>query len=162
MHNPLALLSELLLNALINHGYIYFIRQSYPRGIDHFDDSIKEAFIITPYKKLSAAQEHLLHITDSRKHIYDIYQPSEKEKLFIAASQPPGYKVYVDKLAAKTWKPTSDLNSKISNYLRVNTKWKAKDSNVDVTLFISYGELMLNLSNGKDDLQILFKEVERL
>jgi hypothetical protein len=162
MYNPLALLSELLLNALIQHGYKYFVRQHYPRGKDHFDDTIKETFIITPYKLLSEAESHLLHISDSRKCIYDIHQATDRSKLSIAASQPAGYKIYVDKLAAANWEPPPDLHSKISNYLRVNTRWKAKDASVNVSLFIEYGELMLKISNGKQVFAVRLNEVERL
>ena len=162
MYNPLALLSELLLNALIQHGYKYFVRQSYPRGKDHFEDVIKETFIITPYKLLSEAESHLLHISDTRKYIYDSQQPADKSKLTTAASQPVGYRVFVDKLAAPRWEPPPDLHSKISNYLRVNTRWKAKDASVDVALFIEYGELMLKISNGKQLFKIPLNEVERL
>jgi hypothetical protein len=163
MHNPLAILSEDLLDALLLHGHKYFVRQSYPRGLDHFDETIKEAFLFSAYKELPPAEKHYLHLaSDPRRHIYYIGQEGDVEKIRIAASQPAGYKAYSDKLAAREWKPTKDLPGKIKNYLRTNTKWRSKDAPVDAQLFLEYGELMLSLSNGKQILKIKLSEVERL
>lgn len=163
MHNPLAILSEDFLHALLLHGHKYFVRQSYPRGLDHFDTTLKEAFLFSAYKELTAAEKHFLHLTeDHRRQLYYIGQEGDIEKMRIAASQPNGYRIYVDKLATRTWKPPLDLKGKVTNYLRSNTKWKSKDDPIDVALFLEYGELMLSLANGKEVLKIKLSEVERL
>lgn len=163
MHNPLALLTTELLNALLAHGFNFFVRQSYPRGRDHFDSALKEAFLITPYVEIGEAQRHFDHISsDPRRHLYQIHLPEELEKLKIAASQPDGYKIYIDKLSAPRWRAPADMNSKIHRYLRTNTKWKAREGEIAVNLFLHYGELMLRLTNGREEIKINLSEIERL
>ncbi|MDQ0109525.1 hypothetical protein J2T02_004669 [Chitinophaga terrae (ex Kim and Jung 2007)] len=163
MHNPLAILSEDLLDALLLHGHKYFVRQSYPRGLDHFDGTLKEAFLFSAYKELQPAEKHYLHLaSDPRRHIYYIGQEGDIKRMRIAASQPAGYRAYSDKLATREWEPANILKSKVKNYLRSNIKWRSKDAPVDAQLFLEYGELMLSLSNGKQVLKIKLSEVERL
>jgi len=163
MHNPLALLTTELLQALLAHGFTFFIRQSYPRGMDHFDPALKECFLITPYAEMGEAQRHFQHIVaDPRRRIYLVDQPEELDKLYLAAAQPDGYKIFVDKLAAPKWRVPADMNSKIHRYLRANTKWKTREGEIAVNLFLHFGELMLRLTNGREEIKINLNEIERL
>lgn len=161
MHNPLYPFTTDLLKVLIERGFTIFVRQTYPRGKDHFDTDIKETFLITPYKDIGEANQHFQYIQyDRRKYIYQIHRPEELQKLQLAASQPPGYRVFSDKLASDKWRPSQQMAAKISNYLRTNTKWKASDHDVSINLFLHYGDLMLRLSNGTDEMKILLSEIE--
>ncbi|MDR6570033.1 MULTISPECIES: hypothetical protein [Chitinophaga] len=162
MHNPLALLSPELVMSLAKHGFIAFIRQSYPRGKDHFDPDTIETFLITPYKTLAQANEHLLHISaDHRKGIYHTANPEEMEKLMTAATQPKGYKVYVALLKVRKWKGTAQLQEKLKHYLQTNTKWKVKDGAIVADLYLHYGELMLKLVNPVGEIRLSLSEVEK-
>ncbi|SKD10090.1 hypothetical protein SAMN05660461_5990 [Chitinophaga ginsengisegetis] len=163
MHNPLALFTTEVLNALLTHGFTIFVRQSYPRGKDHFDSNIKEAFLFTPYKDIGEANQHFQYIRyDVRKYVYQVQRVEEFERLKIAAAQPEGYKNYVDKLAAKQWRPSAQMGTKIGNYVRAHTKWKAREGSISVNLFLHYGELMLRLSNGAEEIKVKLSDVERL
>ncbi|MDR6565473.1 hypothetical protein [Chitinophaga ginsengisegetis] len=163
MHNPLALFTQEVLDALLAHGFTIFVRQSYSRGKDHFDSDIKEAFLFTAYKDIGEANQHFQYIRyDGRKYIYQVQRPEEYERLKIAAGQPAGYRNYVDKLAAKEWRPSAQMGTKIGNYIRAYTKWKARDSSISANLFLHYGELMLRLSNGNDEIKVKLSDVERL
>jgi len=163
MHNPLALFTTEVLDALLAQGFTIFVRQSYPRGKDHFDTETKEAFLITPYKDIGEANQHFQHIQfDHRKYVYQVHRNEEVEKLKTAAGQPAGYKVYVDKLAAAEWRASVQLGAKIGNYIRVHTKWKARDGGITANLFLHFGELMLRISNGNEEIKISLSEVERL
>ena len=127
MHNPLALLSIELIMSLTKHHFVAFVRQSYPRGKDHFDTETIETFLVTPYKDLALANDHMQHIAaDHRKHLYYIGIPEEMEKLLIAAAQPKGYKVYVALLKDRKWKGGAQLEPKLKRYLQANTKFRAR------------------------------------
>jgi hypothetical protein len=96
MEPPLALLSAAGLHTLLENGFTLFVRQSYPAGSASTDTAIKETFLITPYKDIGEANQHYQQIRfDRRKYIYQAHHPEEIDKLLVAASQPPGYKVYV-------------------------------------------------------------------
>lgn len=161
MHNPLALFTTEVLNALTAQGFTIFVRQSYPRGKDHSDTITKEAFLITPYRDIGVANQHFQYIRfDTRKYIYQVHNPDELEKLKLAATQPSGYKVFVDKLAAEEWHPTKQIMAKISSYLRVHTKWKPRENGIRVNLFLHFGELMLRLTCGNEEIKIALREIE--
>ncbi|MEZ2444858.1 hypothetical protein AB6805_24195 [Chitinophaga sp. RCC_12] len=163
MHNPLALLSPELVMSLAKHGFVAFVRQSYPRGKDHFDTDTIETFLITPYKQLALANEHLQHISaDYRKSIYHTANQEEMMKLMTAASQPKGYKVYVALLKVRKWKGTAQLEEKLKRYLQTNTKWKVKDGAIVADLYLHYGELMLKVVNPVGEIRLPLSEVERL
>ncbi len=159
MYNPLALLSPELVASLQQHGFTVFVRQSYPRGKVHAE--IKEAFLMTHYDDLSAAQEHMQHIAaDPRKCLYQINIREEQEKLMIAAAQPAGYRVYSALLKDKKWKAPPRLLSDIKSYLRANTAWKVKDGGIAADLYLHFGELMLKLVNPSGEMNLLLREVE--
>lgn len=96
MHNPFELLSAALVTAMLEEGFTLFVRQAYPAGETPADITIKEVFLITPYKDIASANAHFQHIRfDQRKYIYQAHHPEEVKKLYNAASQPSGYKIYV-------------------------------------------------------------------
>lgn len=159
MYNPLALLSPELVASLQQHGFIVFVRQSYPRGKVHAE--IKEAFLLTHYNDLSAAEEHMQRIAaDPRKCLYRVNILEEQEKLMIAAAQPAGYRVYSALLKDKKWKAPPRLQSGIKSYLRANTAWKVKDGAIAADLYLHFGELMLKLVSPSGEINLLLSEVE--
>lgn len=163
MHNPLALFSPQMLKVMIDMGFTIFVRQSYPRGKDHFNNEIKEALLITPYRDIGLANQHFQYIRfDKRKYIYQVHHAEELQKLHKAVSQPEGYRVYIDKIAAKEWKAPPQMKTKVANYIRLNTKWKRQDGDIGINLFLHYGDLMLRISNGSEEIKILLSEIERL
>lgn len=160
MHNPLALLSIELIMSLTKHHFVAFVRQSYPRGKHHLDTETIEAFLITPYKDLVMANEHMQHIAaDHRKHLYYIGIPEEMEKLLNAASQPKGYKVYVALLKDRKWKGGAQLEPRLKRYLQANTQWKGKNEMV-ADLYLHYGELMLKVINPFGEISVPLSEIE--
>lgn len=162
MHNPLALLTTQLLDSLLASGFQYFVRQSYPRGVDHSDVVTKEVFLITPYKDFSLVNQHFQAIKfDLRKYMYDTDHVGEKEKLFIAASQPKGYKIFVSLLKEKKWKPPPQLGTSIKNYVRSFTKWKP-DQGISAGLFLHFGELYIALKCSNQEIKIPLTDIERL
>ena len=164
MHNPLAILTPELLDGLITGGHRYFIRQSFIRGKNPLDHETKEAFLITPYRDFSEVNAHLQAIKyDGRKYVYQIGDQWELDKLYIAARQPEGYKVFVALLREPRWKPPKMLTPKINNYLRAYTRWKPERGiETRVNLFMQFGELFLILQYKSEEIKVPLLDIEKL
>ncbi|WP_291909714.1 hypothetical protein [Chitinophaga sp. CB10] len=154
MFNPLALFTPPVLTAFLGQGYTLFVRQSYLPGIEPGDKETKEAFLITPYKDIGEANQHFQHIRfDKRKYIYQAHRPEEMDKLFIAAGQPPGYKVFTAMLKGKTWEPGGEVAEKLKRYMQIHTNWRPS-STVEAELFTHFGELIIALRYGQEEIQV--------
>lgn len=161
MHNPLAELSAQLLDAMIREGQYFFVRQSYPRGLDHFA-GLKGVFLFSHYKDRGQAEKHLNSLNDAYAAFYDATQAEDKAKLYIAAGQPAGYKVYAALLKARKWEPTPQIGPKIKQYIRQHTQWKPeRGDNVKVELYIQFGELFLNLKKGAEEIKVPLNDIEK-
>ena len=58
MFYPNYLFTTEVLKALVQGGKQYFVRNTYKRGLDHFNGIIKENFIITHYDDDAIAKAH--------------------------------------------------------------------------------------------------------
>lgn len=145
MYNPLALLENVYVDALIEKGYRVFVRQSYPRGLG---PNIKEAFLFTPYKTLEDAQDHIMAIIlEDRTEIYDINKPEQKARIYTAASQPAGYAVYINRLKGNSWNPPRPLKEQIHNYVKM-LGWGSRNMNIETTLSLQHGKLVVVFTNN--------------
>jgi hypothetical protein len=162
MHNPLALLSAALVKALLENGFTLFVRQSYPAGRDKTDTHIKEIFLITPYKDIGEANEHFRHIRfDHRKYIYQSHHPEEVAKLYTAAAQLAGYKVYAALLMEEKWEPPVHIETMMRKYISLKTKWRPeRKEEVTAELFLHYGELCFTLKYGHEELKVPLSDIE--
>jgi len=162
MHNPLALLSAALVKALLENGFTLFVRQSYAAGRDHTDLHTREVFLITPYKDIGEANMHFQHIRfDHRKYIYQAHRPEEIEKLYKAASQPPGYKVYASLLQQEVWNPPLYMDPAVRRYVSLKTKWRPESKEeISAELFLHYGELYFTLKYGAEEIKVPLAEIE--
>jgi hypothetical protein len=167
MHNPLVLLFKEALDELIAQGHYYYIRQSYPRGKTA---SVREAFLITPYTTYEQAGRHYEAIKyDRRKYLYLVDENKfdklsaewEKEKLYVAATQPEGYRVYLNRLKDRTWKCPAELGASIKSYINRKTHWKPRGADIDVSLSLQFGELIINLQYQGDTLRVKLDEIEK-
>jgi hypothetical protein len=162
MHNPLALLSVALVKALLENGFTLFVRQSFPAGRNDSDLHISEVFLITPYKDIGEANLHFQHIRfDHRKYIYQAHHPEEIEKLYKAASQPPGYKVYASLLQQVEWDPPLYMDPYVRKYISFKTKWRPeKREQVNAELFLHYGELYFRLTYGDEEIKVPLSDID--
>jgi len=129
----------------------YFVRQSYPRGRDHFDEIIKAVLLLTYYYEddieTTRAEMHVsLLKNDPYRFLYDARHPNHRERLLKAAAQPAGYKIYINLLPAK-WKAPAFLRDKIAQYIaEAMPEWRVnRYSNLDITLQERFGNLYLDL-----------------
>ncbi|WP_346317368.1 hypothetical protein [Chitinophaga sp. YIM B06452] len=160
MHNPLSILRAMVLDGLIQAGHMYFVRQSYPRGMFK---NIKESLLITPYKSAGEANHHYNAIvSDPRRYIYSVYHPGDREKLYYAASQPEGYGIYIALLKDREWKPGHSFTAAIRRYMRLHGGSRPDGrENLSAELSIRFGELFINLKRHQQELKIPLSEIEK-
>ena len=160
MTNPFQLYSPALLAALMKAGHVYFVRQTYARGIDHFEERLKGAFLISHYREEGHARMHYEALQGDRsRYLYNIQESVDLAKLEVAAWQPQGYKVYAP-LLLRPWEPSGDLKGKVRRYIDKHLKWR--QGAVRTNLFTQFGELFLTLKKGTQEISIPLSAVERL
>lgn len=160
MTNPFQIYSPALLAALMKAGHVYFVRQPYARGIDHFEEGLKGAFLISHYREEGHARMHFEALQDDRARcFYKIHESEDLAKLELAAWQPAGYRIYAP-LLLKPWEPSRTLKGKVRQYIDQHLQWR--QGNVRTNLFTQFGELFLTLKRGTQEISIPLSAVERL
>lgn len=158
MHNPLSLLHIQVLDALVQAGHSYFVRQLYPRGMRQ---GMKESLVITPYRSADEARKHYdMILTDGRRYIYDISVPADKEKIYHAATQPGGYGVYIALLEAREWEPGPSLKGDIKRFMRLHCRRPEGRERGTVILHMQFGELLLTLPFHKTGSPVPLSQID--
>ena len=162
MHNPFGHLSLQLLIALIRAGNRYFVRQTYPRGLNRLDPVQRAAFLFTHYAHLSDARHHYNALqNDGNRFLYDSMDPEQYDKLEIAAKQVIGYPVFTP-LLEKPWVPSEKMSESIRNYIRTHLPWTpAREEMVQADLFTEFGELFVNLRWRTFEAKALLADIEK-
>ena len=162
MHNPFLLFDKRLLDYHLHAGQQFFVRQTYRRGMDSQDKTQKGTFLISHYAEELMAVTHYGALShDPQRFLYRVADTTHLQKLHIAASQPEGYRVYAPLLAQKEWKPSADMRLQIKKFIDKQLDWQIKGAQtVKATLTIEFGELFINLKNGKQQATLLLAEIE--
>lgn len=162
MYNPFGLLTKKLLLALIKAGNLYFVRQTYKRGLDITDTTQKAAFLLTHYTNAGRAQMHYDALAnDANRFLYDATHPAHLQKLETAASQPIGFKVY-SPLMEKEWQPSKLLSDKIRRYVAAELLWMpARSETVKADLFTQFGELFVTLKHRVEEIRVPLSDIEK-
>jgi len=162
MHNPFGLINEKLLNALIVAGNRYFVRQTYPRGLQPFNENQKAAFLLTHYRERDAAEKHYTFLQHDRyRFLYDSDHPAHLVKLEMAARQFPEYPVYTP-LLQKAWEPSEKMVAHIRRYIAAHFNWRVpREEAVKAELFTEFGELFVNLKYKSGSASVPLAEIEK-
>ncbi len=165
MYNPYSLFTPQLLDAMTKQP-MYFVRQYYERGIAVHDNEIKP-FLFTHYTHHDADRERAVrHIRllwmDKYRFLYDSTNKEHLEKLKQAASQPYGFRIYIN-LLPKKWKANDALKMKINSY-RIHKLpwWKYSPADkLNVTLQERYGQLYIALLWKGQQTEVHLDEIEK-
>lgn len=163
MLNPFSPFTKSLLDAFVKSGKKYFVRQSFARAKDHFDEGVKGYFIITHYADIAHAQHHMMAISDDvYRHLYEWDNPEHRQKLNVAVSNPPGYKIY-SAVLIKDWEKQirDNLKEKTRGYIEKNIGWKpGRSDTVDFNIYVNYGELYAKLKLQAEEVRVKLEEIE--
>lgn len=164
LHNPYTLLTPRILAAMLRQP-LYFVRQQYPRGRE-YGDTKTVPLLFTHYghhevdKERADRHLRLLH-QDPYRFLYDSSDPEHARKLQVAASNPVGFRVYVN-LLPKKWKPGDVLKEKIARYVRERLAcWTVGPSDkLNITLKERYGELFIALLWKGRQMEVHLDDIE--
>ena len=163
MFNPFALLSKPLLDAFVQSGKKFFVRQQFDRARDHFHEDVKGYFIITHYAEKGHAEHHYGAISeDPFRFLYDWQDADHQNKLRIASSQPTGYKIY-SSVFNHDWQKhiTNPLKQKFRNYVEGKLGWNpAVVETVGFDIYVNYGELYARLKLRTQEVRVKLEEIE--
>src|SRR4051812_34472471 len=164
MFNPTYPFTKEVLEASVKRGCFYFVRNSYRRPFDHFDEGIKAYLLITHYDDVAKAYAHINSITnDPQRFLYDWKNEEHKKRLYVASSQPEGYKIYSTYfLPDYKDKITATLKDKINSYIYRHTNWKPRKMEVlNVDFYMQYGSLYVAISYTTQKIKIKFDDIEK-
>ena len=164
MYNPFPLLTPGLLRDQIAKGKRWFVRQTFPRGIE---PRLIAAFLIRAYDtdERETAGRHMDMLTkDGNAFLYDSDNPDHLQKLTTAAGQPFGYKIFYAAHKGIEWKPPPAYQEKMRNYLRRHhPAWRAQKEGdkINIGLYEEFGRLFLKFSHAGEDDTIPFELIEQ-
>jgi hypothetical protein len=164
MYNPLPLLTRGLLDDQLAKGKRWFIRQTFPRGMEA---RLIAAFLIRGYDEdeKTAADQHLAALkNDGNAFLYDAGDNEHLGKLRVAASQPFGYKVFYAARKGVEWTPPPNYQEKMRHYLRRHhPAWRPQKEGdkIQIGLYEEFGQLFLKFSYSDEDDTIPFDLIEK-
>jgi hypothetical protein len=165
MYNPFYPFTIQLLEGFVAKGKKYFVRQTFDRAFDQFDENIEGYYFFTHYDNLMRAREHFEAIAhDPNRFLYDWDNPEHQERLRKAASNLfKEYKVYAA-VAKPNWE--RGLTNRLEQKVRAHVSrlgWSPKVEDLVETKFeIKYGELMLILKYRNRKTKASFSEIENI
>lgn len=164
MHNPYTILTPELLQAMLRQP-MYFIRQSYARGKDLFDEQTIP-LLLTHYghdeTDKERAERHIRLLgKDPYRFLYDSLNPEHAGKLKRAAARPSGFRIYVN-LLPKKWEAPDYLKIRISRYVKEKLPWwnYSPSDKLKVTLKERYGHLFIALLWRGQQTEVLLEDIE--
>ena len=164
MFNPLAPFTEQALMGMTKEGHRYFVRQTFPRGLDYFEEGIKGSFLFCHYQEYPPAKEHFDALADDpHRFLYDWEDEEHRKKLVLAAGKPKGYKIFTNTFLLD-WElhVTVRLKQKITSYIK-SLGWKpAREDPVIPVFYPHFGEVMVSLKFRRQEVRVKFEEIEKL
>jgi len=163
MFNPFYPLTTQLLDAFVAKGKKYFVRQTFNRAKNPFDDEIKGYFLFSHYDSFTTAQDHYGAIShDPNRFLYDWNNPEHQQKLRVAASGLKEYKNYASVLRIDYEKGLTDkLKKKIRSYVSNSLGWHIKGNDtLDSNFELQFGELFIRFKYGGRQAKVKFEDIE--
>jgi hypothetical protein len=164
MFNPLALWTEEALKGFIEDGHRYFVRQTFNRARNAFDENIRGYYLFCHYKEYAPAKEHFDALkNDPNRFLYDWEDEEHRKKLQIAAGQPPGYKIFTNTFIPD-WENriTKAMKQKIRLYIQRKGWYPRREETVHIAFFPHFGEVMIILKFRGQEVHVPLDDIEKL
>jgi hypothetical protein len=166
MYNPLAIIRTPLMEVLLKSPRL-FVREYYERGLPECNNDNPVPLLLTCYDKENNVEQSraFFHFTQLSKapysFLYDSEDPLHRSRLFVAASQPKGYHIFINMLPAR-WLPPPFLRIKLHAYMENNLPWwnYSKINQLHIHLKDRYGKLYVQLSWKANKAEVNLEEIE--
>jgi len=163
MFNPFCILTPELLEAFIQNGKKYFVRQQYGYS-GKADEGMERHFIFTHYPNIASAMDHFGTIeNDLFRYVYDWNNEAHRKRLVIAAGKPEGFKIWAG-VFQKNWERliTRELEEKIRKYIKSMGWQPSRNDIINPKYYLYYGHLYVELKFKKKIVRIKFEEIENI
>jgi len=163
MFNPFYPLTAPLLDAFVAKGKTYFVRQTFNRAKNPFDDQVKGCFLFSHYDNFTTAQDHFGAIAhDPNRFLYQWNNPEHRQRLRVAASELTEYHNYASVLRPDYDKGLTDkVKKKIRQYVTNRLEWQLKGGDtLDTNFELQFGELFIRFKHGSRQAKVKFEEIE--
>ena len=164
MFNPLCLFNAKILEAFVKAGKTHFVRQTYSRALALNDQHLKGCFLITHYADEGEAKQHYEAVqSDANRFLYDWSNERHRRRLHLAATQPPGYKIYASVVMPGWEKEAAQvLKEKVHAYITRKMKWHpSRLDAIDFDLYPHFGEVFVKMRFRKQEIKVSLAEVEK-
>lgn len=163
--NPYCTLTAQLLEGFVKARKRYFVRQTFKRGRDFFNNDIKEYFLVCHYEDAGEAMAHFNALPgDGNRFLYDWEIPEHRARLYMAATQPAGFKVYANVLE-KNWLRhiTHRLKYKFRRYIDNTLQWRPATSDIVECQFYShFGETHALIKLRNQEVRLKLEDIETI
>lgn len=149
---------------MVEQGHRYFVRQTFERARDPFDETTRGHFLFCHYQEWPKAKEHYDVLAgDPFRRLYDWGDPADRERLLVAAGGPAGYRVFSNTFLPE-WEQhvTPRLRQKMKAYV-ARLGWKpARDEQVAPVFFPYFGEVYVSLKFRRQEVRVKLEEIEKM
>jgi hypothetical protein len=155
------------LSRLVQLGRRYLVSQTYVRAKDTASDpfSSRVNLLLSDYVQPGEAKLHFNAIKKDRyAAIIDLEKPSHLDRVREILMEGSGYRVYfavVRNAKELENKINKKYKEKLKLYIDKQTNWKiSRDTIVNPSLQLSFGELFIILKHGSQQIRIKFEDIE--
>ena len=163
MFNPFVPFNAQLLNAFVQAGKKYFVRQTFPRGKNLLEPGIKECFLYSHYSDHGSTQTHFGTLnTDLHRFLFEWEKEEHKIRLIKAANGIEGYKIFANLLYDDTDQRVSKrLEQSIMVYLKYKLNWyPTRNDGLQTQFFSHLGELYIDMKFRTKEVRVPLVEIE--
>lgn len=163
MFNPFAPFDPHFLRAFKQKGVKAFVKQTYDRGRNTYDDNPQPAFMLIHFTDAVRALEYFNMIRlDTNRQLYNIDNPDDWQQLVNMLSQPSGQRFFTNlTIRNVNQKARQMLDRKIRAYIRSRTTWRpAKNEEVNFSLDFIFGEIYVLLGYRRNEIKVKLEEIE--
>jgi hypothetical protein len=163
MYNPFPLLTRDLLQDEFEKGKRFFVRQTFPRGME---PRLIGAFLLRAYPadEKDIADKHMAALaTDGNAFLYDAEKPEQRQKLQTASTQPFGYKIFYAAKKGLDWRPPQVYQEKMRRYVRRHHPgWRPQKEGdtIAIGLYEEFGRLFIKFNHAEEEDSIPFDLIE--
>lgn len=164
MYNPLYELTPQALVGLIRLKNLYWVQQSYPRGLEM---GVEQAFLLTSYDNLAKAQDHFDHIADDEaRRLYEldlspgdaIGKSHDGQDLINASKQPKGMRYFLPYTNGRSF--PGWLERQVHEGAK-RLGWGGRKMEVDARLGFDYGKLVIRYFCNGDQETVPLETIEK-
>ena len=166
MFNPFEKLTTETLEAFRRMGESYLVSQTYPRGLDPFNDEGKTALLFSQYSNLSQANIHLSAMKgDQFAALIDLEKQNHRNKLMEMMGKNSNYVLFanvIKSIADAEKRLNAKYKNNVRRYVGSKTNWSIPaNEHLIAELDIAFGDLFVLIKFRKQQIRTNLDVIEK-